>query len=257
MKLTLTALLLAPLASLVFGLTGLAEGQVVLYPTPSGLTASTQFQVQVLTNGVWTDSYVNFNRARTSGSGSGDEPGKTFSWTTFETAGPVAVRVKRVEGGFDRCLIRPTRFGITATNVGDNMVEFTLQPGQKVSVEFDTDIKPWCYTGPPYGMACVKNLLMIFADPLKRVSAINGIPASDIYTVTPGTHQTNVTVTGASPPVAGRSTLGDCDSKQVAVLGAVLHQRRRRAHPGHAGQFQDGRRLDLQQRRPAQSIRCN
>ena len=39
----LTALLLAPLTSLAFGLTGLAEGRLVLYPAPSGLAALTHF----------------------------------------------------------------------------------------------------------------------------------------------------------------------------------------------------------------------
>ena len=176
----------------------------------------------MLSNGVWKDSYVNFNRARISGSGSTDEPGKTFSWTTFETAVPATVRVKRLEGGFKSHVIRPARFGITTTNVGGNTVEFTLQPGQKVSVEFDTDIKPWCYTGPPHGLACVKNLMMIFADPLKtgqRHQRHSRFGHLHRYA-----GNTSNECHGHRRAAGGRpETLGDCGGKRVVVFGPGIY----------------------------------
>ena len=176
-----------------------------------------------MTNGVWGNSHVNQDTARSSGSGSGDECCRTFNWTTFETGGSVTVRVKLLSGAFTTCVIRPTRFGITATKIGSNIAEFTVQPGQKVSVEFDTAIKASCFTGPPYGLPCIKDMMMVFADPLKLVSATNGIPASDFYYVAPGTNQTTETVTGATPPSAGKSTLGNCSGKKVVVFQAGVH----------------------------------
>ena len=46
-----------------------------------------------------------------------------------------------------------------------------IKPGQKVSVEFDTEIKNPAYTGAPYGIPCVKDSMMVFADPRKTVTA--------------------------------------------------------------------------------------
>jgi hypothetical protein len=186
----------------------------VLYPAPPGLTDSPRFDVQVNVGGVWSNSFVNFNPVRTFGSGSTDQPGKSFSWTTFGTAGPTTVGVQRQVGAFASCVIRPTRYGITATNIGGNTVEFSIQPGQKVSVEFNTDIKSNYYDGT-YGIPSVTNLLMVFADPIRVVGGTNGVAAADILFVSPGTNQTNVTVAGSTPPSAGKCTLGHAGGKKV------------------------------------------
>jgi hypothetical protein len=199
-----------------------SRAQVALYPPPT-LPASTQYEVQVLTGEGWVNSYVNFDPARTFGSGSGDECCRTFSWTTFETAGPVTIRVKRKEGGFNSVTIRPSRFNITATKIGSDTAEFTVQPGQKVSVEFDTELKASCFTGPPFGVPCIKDIMMVFADPIKLVSDLTGVAPADIFTVTPGLHETMETVAGATPPVAGKSTLGTAGGKKVVVFGPGVY----------------------------------
>ena len=211
------------IGSLLAGGAVSADAQVVLYPVPPGLTASNQYEVNVWKDGAWQPSYVNFDTARTSGSGSGDEAGKTFSWTTFETAGPVVIRVRRLEGGFNTATFRPSRHGIVGRTIGGDTIEFTIHPGQKVSVEFDTEIKDWCYTGAPYGLPCIRDAMMVFADPLKTAAAIDGVPASDIYHVTPGTYQTNVVVSGSGGATAGKCTLGNAGGKKVVVFGPGVY----------------------------------
>lgn len=200
-----------------------ASAQIVtpdlkIYPPPPGAAVSTQYEVLVSVDGLWEPSFVNFDISRDSGGGARDEAGKTFSWTTFETRTPATVRVRRLEGGFESVVLRPERYGIKATRVADDTVELTLKPGQKLSVEFDTEVKEWCYTGSPYGLRCIKDALLLFADPRKATSAIAGISPSDIYRVEPGSHEELQAVSGGSGLQAGRSTLGDCNGKRVVVF---------------------------------------
>ncbi len=191
---------------------------VTIYPPPPGATASSQYEAQVLVDGAWRPTFVNFDTARETGSGSRDEAGKTFSWTTFAATGPVRVRVRRLEGGFASVMLRPARHGIAGDRVGNETVEFTASPGQKISVEFDTEIKSSCYTGPPHGIPCVKDAMLVFVDLRKSTSAIAGVPADEIYTVSPGRHEEIVSVSGGAGLRAGRSTLGACDGKRVIVF---------------------------------------
>jgi len=67
----------------------------------------------------------------------------TMSYAIFEHPfdAPVKVRIKKLSGSFSSCKVRPSDYGITAVNAGDNTVELTLPSYQqrKVSVEFDGD----------------------------------------------------------------------------------------------------------------------
>ena len=192
--------------------------ELSIYAAPEGASPSTQYAVHVLVGGSWKASFVNFDRARAHGNGAGDERGKTFSWTTMEIARPARVRVRRLEGAGGTVTLRPLRYGITTTAVGDDTVEFTVSPGQKISVEFDTEIKASCYTGPPHGVPCVKDAMLVFADRRRTTSAIDDIPAAELCTVTPGSHEEIVTVSGDTGLRAGKSTLGDCGGKRVVVF---------------------------------------
>lgn len=200
----------------------LTGAEVILYPAPDGLPASPKFAVKVLAGGIWMDAYVNFDASRTAGSGSRDEPGKTFSWVTFETSAPVRLRVRRLEGGFNRSVVRPSRHGIRPTRIEPDAVEFAVKPGQKVSVEFDSDIKPSCYDGA-HGIPCVKNIMMIFADPLKRRSALADVRETDICRVKPGSHENVLPVSGASGMTAGKCMLGSAGGKKVVVFDEGVH----------------------------------
>ena len=67
----------------------------------------------------------------------------TMSFSIFEHPfdGPVKVRVRKLDGSFSTCKVRPSEYGIQAVPVGSNTVELTLPAYErrKVSVEFDGD----------------------------------------------------------------------------------------------------------------------
>lgn len=67
----------------------------------------------------------------------------TMSYCIFENpfSGPVKIRVKKLDGTFSSAQIRPSNYGISATTIGGNMIEFTIPSFEmhKVSVEFDND----------------------------------------------------------------------------------------------------------------------
>ena len=94
-----------------------AIGGTVLYPAPGDLPASDQYEVRVLVDKEWKDSYVYIDHARKDGNGAQDLPGRTFSWTTLETSGPVKIRVTRKEGPFGNVTVRPLRFAIGAVEL--------------------------------------------------------------------------------------------------------------------------------------------
>ena len=123
------------------------------------------------------------HRPPRSAAGRGTRPGRRSVGRRSRRPAPVNVRVRRLEGNFNTVTLRPSRYGIVGTKIGGDTVEFTIHPGQKVSVEFDTEVKQWCYTGSPYGLPCVKDSMMVFADVYKTTSALDGIPESDKYYV--------------------------------------------------------------------------
>ncbi len=194
--------------------------ELTVYPPPDGLAASPKYEIRLFDGSTWVDTYVNFDEARTSGRGSQDEPGKTFSWTTFEATGATLVRVRRMDGAFDKAVIRPLRYKIEPDRVDANTIEFTITPGQKVSVEFDTEIKNRCCDGT-YGIPCVKNILMVFADAKRHASALEGVPQSDIYRVESGCHEVLMRVEGTGQQ-AGKCTI-DAAGKSVVVFGPGVH----------------------------------
>lgn len=65
----------------------------------------------------------------------------TMSYSIIDTEFPVTVRVRKNEGTFSKVEIRPSTYGITAKDCGDNTVEFTIPSADKgnLSVEFDGD----------------------------------------------------------------------------------------------------------------------
>ena len=178
----------------------------------------------MLVGGEWKDSYVYIDRARTDGNGARDLPGRTFSWTTFETSQETQIRVTRKEGPFGKAVIRPLRFAITPKKIDDQTIEITVQPGQKVSVEFDTELRENCFTGAPYGLTCVVDSMMIFADIKKEKSAIEGIADEAIFEVSPGSHDTAIPVEGLSGVTAGKSQLGNAGGKRVVVFKPGIHE---------------------------------
>lgn len=211
---------------LLAALPNLALGEApVLYPTPAGIQPSPHFEILVEIDGRWEPTFVNFDPARTSGSGSGDEAGRSFSWTTFEAGRPVRVRVRRLEGDGGEVTLRPRRPGRVARSIEPGTVEFSMTPGLKISVEFEADIKTSCFTGPPHGIPCVKRALAVFCDPLRDVSALADIPREEILVVEPGLHRELVPLGDeAVGQTAGRSTLGNCEGKRVVVFSPGVHE---------------------------------
>jgi hypothetical protein len=211
----------AKLCALLFSFQ-MASGEVILYPAPGNLPRSDQYEVQVFEGGVWKDSYVYIDRARTDGNGARDLPGRTFSWTTLETTAPVKVRVTRKEGPCGDAVIRPLRHDITTAKVDEKTIEFELKPGQKVSVEFDTELRENCFTGPPYGISCIVDSMAIFADAKRQNSAIANVPDDQIHSVEPGNHHSPVPVTELGV-TSGACTLGEVDGKTTVVFKAGVH----------------------------------
>lgn len=213
---------LSEILFLVLGPAAFAD--VVLYPVPGKLAASDQYEVRVLVGKEWQDSYVYIDHARKDGSGSQDLPGRTFSWTTFETTDPVRVRVTRKDGAFGSAEIRPLRFEIDTKKVDEKTIEFTVKPGQKVSVEFDTELRKNCFSGPPYGLTCITDAMMLFADSKREKSAVSGLPEADVFQVKPGKHEISIPVEGLPGVNAGKSTLGDAQGRKVVVFKPGVHE---------------------------------
>ena len=103
-----------------------ASATVSLHPPPPGLPESPRYSVEVLVGGTWRKTHVHYDVARTEGLGSGDQPGRTFSWTTFEASAPGPLRVSRRDGPFAAVTIRPARHKIPTKPVGERSVEFTI-----------------------------------------------------------------------------------------------------------------------------------
>jgi hypothetical protein len=213
-------------ASLLFSLflsqSAVAIELSVVADLPSELK-SPHYQVEVETSGGWKPSFVLFSSVRTDGLGSGDQKGRSMNWTSFQTAAPVRVRVTAYEWQADKVLVRPSRFGIQTSKTGDHSVEFVLQPGQKVSVEFPASIKQDCFTGPPHGIPCVMHSLLIFADRATDHNPLAAYPQRDIETITPGIHAELQSVAGLSGRSAHRSNLGNANGRSAVVFKPGVH----------------------------------
>jgi len=216
-----------PLAILLWfaALSPPASGAVELFPPPAQLPPSPHYKVEVKMAEGWHESYVNFNPARTDGTGANDQPGRSMSWTSFFTREPVRVRVtpigSRDSGGVT---IRPTRFDIRPEKSGDSSIEFEIAPGQKLSVEFEAAIRENCFTGPPFGIPCIIDSLMIFADQPPAVDPLAGYTASEIARIAPGRHAESLPVAGLGGRRADRCTLGDAGGKRVIHFGPGVHE---------------------------------
>jgi hypothetical protein len=194
-----------------------------LFPAIPGLEGSQRYAVEIHSAGEWKPAFVMVDHARKDGAGATDFPGRSFHWTTFETDESVRIRVSRLSGPSTRVVIRPSRHGIETRKVGDSKVEFTLEPGMKVSVEFDEELKENCYTGAPHGITCVTHPLMIFADPIRPRAAIDGIPEAEILRVPPGEHREMIPVRGLENIRAGKCTLGNATGRRVVVFEKGVH----------------------------------
>ncbi len=198
------------------------EPKAVVYAAPTGLTPSPHFEVEVLEEGFAPrSSFVNYHPARivtTPGiPGTEHHAGRSFSFTTFETPAPVKVRVKRLTGAFSSAVVRPTRYGISPTQVAPDTLEFTLEPEQKVSVELDTSMA-LCYYD---GVVCVRDILTIFADKKDEVSPVASYPEAEIARPKPGLHAGNVTFLNNTLPLA--STLGSVNGAKAVVFGPGVY----------------------------------
>ena len=202
-----------------------AASAIELFPPPGDLPPSPHYRVEVMTPDGWRPSYVNFNQARDDGTGSNDQPGRSMSWTTFHTDKPTRVRVVRnASKAGERVLIRPTRFAITAEPSSGAGVEFSIKPGQKISVEFDSAIRENCFTGPPSGIPCVIDALMIFADEPPAADPIADYNDTKIARIDPGSHCESLPVANLPGVRADRCTLGDAGGKRIVYFAAGVHQ---------------------------------
>lgn len=202
-----------------------AVGGVMIFPAPQapGVIASPHYRVEVQAPDGWQPSYVNFNPARADGLGAGDQPERSMSWTTFHTDAPVRVRVTASQWAAEGVVIRPSRHGIAPEKTGERAVEFTLEPGRKVSVEFPGSIKQDCFTRPPHSVPCVMHALMIFADRAPTDNPLAPYAPDDITTLAPGLHAETLPVSGLPGRTAHRSTLSAAGGKRVVVFAPGVH----------------------------------
>ena len=106
---------------------------------------------------------------------------------------------------------------------GERSVEFSLAPGQKVSVEFPHAIRQNCFSGPPHGVPCVMEALMIFADRPSAADALAGIAESDIAHIAPRLHAVVKPVGNLPGKSAHACTLGDAGGRRVVVFEPGVH----------------------------------
>lgn len=198
------------------------EAALELFPAPD-LPPSPKFKVEVQTGEGWQESYLNFNPARKEGLGAKDQPGRSTSWTTFGTSEPVKLRVTRLSGPGGKVSIRPSRFKITPHPTGRSSVEFTITPGQKLSVEFAADVVPHAFTGPPHGVPCVVDSLMIFADQNKPGDPMADYPEGMITRIKPGPHARSLPVKNLPDIRADRCLPGLSKGKKVVHFLPGIH----------------------------------
>lgn len=199
-----------------------AFGTATLYPEPAGESPSPRYEIRIIDrSGVSRPSFVFFNPARTvttpGGHGTEHQVGRTFSWTTFESDGPVKVQVVQKNRSFKTVQLRPLRPGVSARTVNRNTIEFVAVPGQKISVEFDTALGK-CYWD---NVDCVRDILMIFVDPKSATSPVAGFQENEIYRPRPGTYATDARVLDITARVV--STLGDAGGKKAVVFGPGVY----------------------------------
>ena len=200
----------------------LLSAEVSLFPSPGGLAPSPKFSLEIKTSEGWKPSFVYFNPARVDGLGAQDEPGRSMSWTTFQTDSPTRLRVSRISGSFSKALIRPKRFGITPEKTKENSIEFTVQPGQKLSVEFDTDIQASAFTGPPHGVPCVMDSLLIFADKPSSPT-LDFYSSQEVLSLPPGRHSKNRPIKNLPGKNADQASLKILAEKKVVVFEPGVH----------------------------------
>jgi hypothetical protein len=199
-----------------------ALGTATIYPEPPGESPSPRYEVRVIDkSGISRRSFVYFDPARqvtTPGNhGTELQAGRSFSWTTFEVDGPVKVQVVRSEGSFNSVKLRPSRYVLVPETLNSNTIEFVVTPGQKISVEFDTAMGK-CYFN---NVDCVRDILMVFADPKAATSPVAPYPEEDIYRPSPGVYAANATIMGVTAPVIG--ALGKAEGKKVVVFGPGVY----------------------------------
>jgi hypothetical protein len=197
-------------------------GTATLYPQPAGESPSPRYEIRIIDrSGVSRPSFVFFNPARRvttpGGHGTEHQAGRTFSWTTFEADGPVKVQVVQRNRSFKTVQLRPLRHGLNARTASANTIEFVAVPGQKISVEFDTALGK-CYFD---SVDCVRDILMVFADPKSAASPVAGFQENEVYRPRPGTYATNATILNISAAVV--STLGDAGGKKAVVFGPGVY----------------------------------
>jgi len=198
------------------------RGTATIYPPPAGEAPSPRYDVRITDRtGIARQSFVYVDRARheqvPDNHGTDLQKGRTFSWTTFETDGPVEVQVIRREGRFKSVKLRPSRYGLSPVRLSNDTVEFIAAPGQKISVEFDEDLDK-CYFD---NVECVQHILMVFADPKTPESPVTGISEEDIFRPRPGTYAETAKILNASAPVV--STMGNAGGKKAVVFGPGVY----------------------------------
>ena len=200
-----------------------AGAAVEMFPVPNGLEASPHYQLEVETDDGWKPSHVYFNPSRKDGAGAGDQPGRSMSWTTFHADAAVRVRVTATTGSADGAKIRPSRLGIVAQKVSERSVEFSLAPGQKVSVEFEHAMRQTCFTGLPCGIPCVMHGLLVFADRVPTRNPLADHAQRDIARIAPGLHAELRPVGGLPGRSAHASTLGNAGGKRIVYFEPGVH----------------------------------
>jgi len=161
-----------------------APQQLITYPGPPDIPASDQYTVTVTQAGVDQPSFVHKILARKPDTNRGLDT----SWTSFSFAGPIAVRVTKLQGEATGCIVRPYSAGVVAT-FADGACSFTLERPGKLSVEFEPNIH-----NP------VLHPMLVFADPPEV-----DVPAPDAPGVRyfgPGVHKP-----GSGQPIASGDTI--------------------------------------------------
>ncbi|MEN6458876.1 MAG: glycosyl hydrolase family 28 protein [Thermoguttaceae bacterium] len=151
-------------AFLLIAMTAVAD--VVIYPTPQGETLSTDYEV--LADGKKVDVY----RARTLDvflSGTQSDHGGPYSFASFDTSGPVTVRIVAKQS-LRNVVVRPASSAVHVARVDEHTLTLAIDGPRKLSIEPDGKRGP----------------LLLFANPTERDAPK---PGPNVRYFGPGVHR--------------------------------------------------------------------
>lgn len=156
--------------------------KVVVYEKPTGISASDRYAVTIEQQ---DSTYTSFVYMTTSPAVHNAPPGHTTSFSTFSFSGTVTVTITRLDGNdVSDCVIRPKHNRIVPAIEGSS-VSFTLQQPQKLSVEFEQDLRYITHEGND--LPVVQHSMLLFADPLE--TEVPDSTDSHVIWFGPGVHR--------------------------------------------------------------------